>query len=74
MTPAARYIGSVYESCVDRRLNLAQIKDYLATHGIRRLASQVVHELDNVYCFAGYSASHPAPAVLTLKQIDALSG
>jgi hypothetical protein len=58
MPPAARYIGSLYESCVDRGLDVAQIRDHLAAQGIRRLASQVVHELDNVYAFHGYSASH----------------
>lgn len=71
MNAAARYIASVYESCIDRSLDLAQIGHELAQRGIRRTPYQLQHDLDTVFCFAGYSATHPAPAVLTQKQIDA---
>jgi hypothetical protein len=72
MTPAAfRYIGTLYESCIDRGLDLTAIRHHLASHGIARAPAQVKHDLDNVFSFAGYSDSPPAPAVVSLKQIDA---
>ncbi|GEM_PF-4645853 len=71
MNAASRYIASVYESCIDRDLNLAQIGQELAQRGIRRTPYQVRHDLDTVYCFAGYAAQHPAQPVPTQKQIDA---
>ena len=73
MNAAARYIASVYESCIDRSLNLAQIGQELAQRGIRRTPYQLRHDLDHVYGFLGYADSHPAPAPLTQKQMDALN-
>lgn len=72
MTPSAfKYIGRLYESYVDRDLHLGQIGVELGKRGIRRTPCQIVHDLDNVFCFADYSTSHPAPEALTLAQIDA---
>lgn len=71
MNAAARYIASIYEYCIDRELNLAQISQELAQRGIRRTPYQLRHDLDTVFCFARYSDTHPAPAQPTQKQIDA---
>jgi hypothetical protein len=75
MTPATfRYIGAIYESCIDRGLDLAAIRHHLASHGIARTPAQVAHDLDNVFSFAGYSASHqPAPAE-SVQEWDAKVG
>lgn len=71
MTPAERYIASQYEVCVDRSLDVEAIRLHLAASGIPRSPAQIVHDLETVFCFIGYAASHPAPAVRSLKEIDA---
>lgn len=69
---AHTYIASLYESYVDKGLDLAQIRTELAKSGIKRTLGQVVHDLDSRYSFTGYAASHPAPRRLTFAEIDAL--
>lgn len=71
MNAAFNYVGRIYESLVDAHLDLGQIGQELFRRGIPRTPAQIVHDLDSVYQFAGYSASHPAPAAPTQKQIDA---
>lgn len=71
MNSAFKYIGRIYESCIDRNLNIAQIGQELAQRGIRRTPAQIVHDLDSVYQFARYAETHPAQPVPTQKQIDA---
>lgn len=63
MTPAERYIASRYEEAVDLQLDVGAVRRYLLAHGIKHTPAQVVHQLDNVLCFTGYAASHPAPLV-----------
>lgn len=63
MTPAVRYVASRYEEAVDLGLDVGAVRRYLLAHGIKHTPAQVVHQLDNVLCFAGYAASHPAPLV-----------
>lgn len=70
MTPAARYIAAQYETGVDAQLDLDAMRRFLLTRGLKRSPAQVVHELDNVFCFTGYAASHPAPALIDLDDID----
>lgn len=69
LTPAQNYIASRYEQAVGLRLNLDEVRAYLLAHGIPRTPAQVVHELDTVYEFYGYAASHAAPLV-NLDAID----
>lgn len=71
MNAAFKYVGRIYESCIDRNLNLAEIAAELAQRGIPRTPYQLRHDLDTVYSFAGYAAQHPAPPQPTQKQIDA---
>lgn len=70
MTPAVRYVASRYEEAVDLQLDVEAVRRYLLAHGIKHTPAQVVHQLDNVLCFAGYAASHPAPALVDLDAID----
>lgn len=70
MTPADRYIASLYESAIGLRLNLDEVRAYLMAHGIPRTPAQVVHELDEVYAFAGYASSHKPPAQVSTAQLD----
>lgn len=70
MTPAVRYVASRYEEAVDLGLDVEAVRRYLLAHGIKHSPAQVVHQLDNVLCFAGYAASHPAPAHANLDDID----
>lgn len=72
LTPAAlRYIGRLYESAVDEGLDLGAIRLFLTSKGIPRTPGQVRYDLDHVFSFHGYAASHPAPPVVSLTQIDA---
>ena len=70
LTPAQNYIASRYEQAVGLRLNLDEVRAYLMAHGIPRTPAQVVHELDTVYEFYGYAASHPAPAHVSTAVLD----
>lgn len=70
MTPADRYIASLYESAIGLRLNLDEVRAYLLAHGVKRTPAAVVHDLDEVYAFAGYTASHPAPAPVSTAVLD----
>jgi hypothetical protein len=74
MNAASRYIAGLFEAAVDRQLDLEQIRLFLASKGVARTPAQVSHDLDRVYCFHGYTGRHPAPAVLTMKQVDAPMG
>ena len=60
--------------CVDRSLAVEAIRLHLAANGIRRSPAAVAPDLDHVFCFTGYAATHPAPPVKTLAQLDAELG
>lgn len=63
MTSAFRYLATLYEHAVDRGLDTEAIRLHLAAHGVLRSPAMVVHDLDNLYGFHGYAATHaPAPA------------
>jgi hypothetical protein len=70
LTTAQKYIASRYEQAVGLRLNLDEVRAYLLAHGIPRTPAQVVHELDEVYAFAGYADSHQPPAHVSTAQLD----
>lgn len=70
LTAAEKYIAGKYEEAVDLQLDLEAMRRYLLTRGIRHTPAQVVHQLDNVLCFIGYAARHPAPPAMTLAAID----
>ncbi len=71
MNAAQKYLARLYEDAVDRGLDVEAIRHRLAARGIPRTPAMVRDDLDNVFCFAGYYASHqPAPA-LSAKEFDA---
>lgn len=72
MTPAAhRYIAGLYETFIDKGLDLEDIRRALLTHGIKRNLYQIEFDLSERYGFYNYAASHqPAPR-LTLAQLQA---
>jgi hypothetical protein len=70
-TAAQKYVGDIYESCVDQQLDLDAIRINLLANGLKRTPLQVIAELDSVYCFYGYAAKYPAPPKPSQAQIDA---
>lgn len=70
MTPAARYVASLYETAVDANMHLDAIRCHLAAHGVPRTPAQVAHDLDTVYAFTGYADSHPAPSPSDTAALD----
>jgi hypothetical protein len=66
------YLGDIYEEAVDAGLNLIEIQAHLSKRGIHKGLLAIRYDLDHVFSFAGYAASHPAPAYLTLAEIDAV--
>ena len=70
LTTAQKYIASRYEEAVGLQLDLDEVRAYLLAHGIKRTPAQVVHELDTVYEFYGYAASHAAPAHVSTAVLD----
>lgn len=75
LTTAQKYIASRYEEAVDLQLDLEAMRRYLLDRGIKRTPAALVFDLDEVYGFHDYAASHPAPPAMTLAAIDkSLSG
>lgn len=66
------YMGDIYEEAVDAGLNLIEIQAHLSKRGIHKGLMAIRYDLDHVFSFAGYAASHPAPAYMTLAEIDAV--
>lgn len=66
------YMGDIYEEAVDAGLNLIEIQAHLSKRGIHKGLMAIRYDLDHVFSFAGYAASHPAPAYQTLAEIDAV--
>ena len=70
MTPAQKYIGSLYEAGVDAQLDVDALRSFLLTQGIKRTPAQVVYELESVYSFHDYASRHPAPAPVDVAVMD----
>jgi len=69
LTPAGhRYVAGIYEQLVDAGMHLGQIQGALARKGITRTPGQIEYDLETLYGFAGYCASHPATPRLTFAQ------
>lgn len=66
------YMGDIYEEAVDAGLNLIEIQAHLSKRGIHKGLMAIRYDLDHVFSFAGYAASHPAPAYQSLAEIDAV--
>lgn len=70
MTPALRYVAGLYESCIDRDLDTEAVRLYLLSRGVARSPAQVAYDLNHVFCFTGYAASHPPAPARTVKEWD----
>lgn len=55
---------------IDRYLDLTAFRLHLAACSIRRSQGQIVHDLNHAYSLTGYAASHPAPPIKTLTQLN----
>ena len=66
------YLGDLYEQAVDAGLNLTEIQAALGKRGIHKSLLAIRYDLDSVFSFTGYAASHPAPAYQTYAEIDAV--
>jgi len=64
------YLATQYEQAVDAGMDVAAIHRHLQHLGIARTPREVLHDLDNVYQFHGYAASHPAPLPLDVAALD----
>ena len=58
MNAASKYLARLYETAIDAGLDTEAIRLYLASRGIARSPAMVRDDLDNVYSFHGYYASH----------------
>lgn len=70
MNAASRYIASLYESAIDRGLDTEAIRLYLAARGVLRSPAMVVHDLDHVYSFHHYAATHAPTQALSVQAFD----
>ena len=71
LTAAAHnYIFRLYEEAIDQGLDVEAIRTRLADRGVLKTPAQVRYDLDVVYCFWGYAEAHPAPAKVTLAEVD----
>ena len=68
---AFNFLGGIYEEAVDRGYNVVEIQAHLSRRGIHKSVAAVKHDLDNVFQFHQYAATHPAPPIQTYAQIDA---
>lgn len=70
MTPAQRYLASLYERCVDTDMDTEQVRRYLLDRGIRKTPGQVAWELEHEFSFYGYADSHPPKPVMSVEDYD----
>lgn len=72
LTPAGfRYLGGLYESCIDAGMDVGAIFAHLTRKGVSVTRAEVVHHLDHVFKFHRYAETHPAKPILTYAQADA---
>ncbi|MFS2017386.1 hypothetical protein ACEN88_12510 [Massilia sp. CT11-108] len=70
MTPATRYIASLYEQAVDADMDIDEVRKYLFTQGVLRTPGMVAYELENTYGFIGYANKHPAKPTMDVRAYD----
>jgi hypothetical protein len=58
LTAAQKYVGSIYEQAVDLALDLDAMRRLLLDRRIKRTPLQIENDLENVYGFYRYAASH----------------
>lgn len=70
MNAASKYLARLYELAVDRGLDTEAIRLHLLSRGVARSPAQVAYDLNHVFCFTGYAASHPPVPARTVKEWD----
>ena len=70
MNATSKYLARLYETAVDAGLDTEAIRLYLASRGVARSPAMVRHDLDNVYSFHGYAASHQPPPAQCVRAFD----
>ncbi len=70
LTAAEMYVGGLYEHCVDHDFDVTAIRLHLASRGVLRTPAQVVDDLDHVFAFSNYAATHPAPKAVPVSVSD----
>jgi hypothetical protein len=74
LTTAQKYVGLLYERCVDQGLDVDEVRRYLLEHGVVRTPGQVAYELEHVYEFHGYVDTHPAKSRMSVRDWDRAIG
>jgi hypothetical protein len=59
LTAAQKYACGLYEQVIGRDMDVEEIRRYLLSKGIVRTPGTVKYELEHVFSFTGYAASHP---------------
>jgi hypothetical protein len=70
MTPAQRYIASLYEQAVDADMDVDEVRNYLRSQGVLRTPGMVAYELENTYGFHRYVATHQPKPVVSVRDFD----
>jgi hypothetical protein len=70
MTPAQKYIASLYEHCVDKDMDVDEVRRYLLTQGVLRTPGMVAYELEHTYGFHQYAAAHQPKPVMSVRDFD----
>jgi hypothetical protein len=70
LTPAQKYIAQIYENAVDLGLDVEAMRRYLLERGVKRTPLQVEDELERLYGFHGYAASHRPTPVMSVREWD----
>jgi hypothetical protein len=70
LTAAQKYVGSIYEQAVDLALDLEAMRRYLLDRGIKRTPLQIDDDLESVFGFYGYAASHPPKPMMSVREWD----
>lgn len=70
LTAAQKYLASLYEQAIDLGLDIDAIRHYLIERGVKRTPLQLEDELENVYGFYDYVASHPPAPVMGVREWD----
>lgn len=70
LTASQKFLASLYEQAVDQGLDVDAMRKYLLERGVKRTPLQLEDELENVYGFYGYPASHPPKPVMSVAEYD----
>ena len=73
LTAAQKYVAGLYEQAVDAGLDLNEMMKYLFDRGIKRTPYRLEYELETVFSFFGYVASHPLKPIVGGREWDGMA-